>query len=155
MVERAPLVGIARRIDDGVLQDLARDRVARRNEVADRARLAELAKGLKTTIFVRNAGEFAGDLVYPAVPSCEADPDCDDGLYCNGVEDCVSGSCVAGTPVSCDDGVACTDDACNEGTDSCDNTPNDAACDNGLFCDGAETCHASLDCQGGTAPDCE
>ena len=27
------------------------------------ARLAELARGLKTTIFVRNAGEFAGRLV--------------------------------------------------------------------------------------------
>jgi hypothetical protein len=48
--------------------------------------------------------------------------------------------------------VGCTDDSCNEGTDSCDNVPNDALCDNGLFCDGAETCDAQSDCQTGTDP---
>jgi hypothetical protein len=32
-------------------------------EAENAARLVELAKGLKTTIFVRNAGEFAGELV--------------------------------------------------------------------------------------------
>ena len=30
-----------------------------------------------------------------------------------------------------------------------------ASCDNGLFCDGAETCDAVLDCQAGTPPDCD
>ena len=86
---------------------------------------------------------------------CFDDGDCDDGLYCNGAETCLSGVCQDGTPVDCGDGVACTDDSCNEGTDSCDNVPNDANCDNGLYCDGAETCHATLDCQPGTAVDCD
>jgi hypothetical protein len=54
--------------------------------------------------------------------------------------------------VECDDQVACTVDSCNEGTDSCDNVPDDRACDNGLYCDGAETCDAENDCQPGTAP---
>ncbi len=31
-------------------------------------------------------------------------------------------------------------------------TPFDANCDNGLFCDGSETCDAVADCQAGTAP---
>ena len=66
-----------------------------------------------------------------------------------------TGLCEAGTPVSCDDGVSCTVDSCNEGTDSCDFTPDDNACDNGLFCDGAETCNATLGCQAGTAPNCD
>ncbi|UCC29305.1 MAG: S8 family serine peptidase, partial [Phycisphaerales bacterium] len=87
-------------------------------------------------------------------PGCSVPADCDDGLWCNGAEDCVSGSCVAGTPPDCSDGVGCTDDSCNEGTDSCDNVANDANCDNGLWCDGDETCHATLGCQSGTAPDC-
>ncbi len=81
-------------------------------------------------------------------------PACDDGLFCNGTETCNEGtdSCDAGTPPNCDDGVSCTDDSCNEGTDSCDNVANDAHCDDGLFCNGTETCDAVNDCQGGTAP---
>ena len=47
------------------------------------------------------------------------------------------------------------DDSCNEGTDSCDNVPNEANCDNGLYCDGDETCDAVLDCQDGTPVDCD
>jgi len=85
---------------------------------------------------------------------CTGDADCDDGLYCNGAETCNLGTnqCEPGTPVVCSDGVACTDDSCNEGTDSCDYVPNDANCDNGLFCDGAETCDAVLGCQAGSDP---
>jgi hypothetical protein len=87
-------------------------------------------------------------------PQCAQDVDCDNGLFCDGTEICVAGICQTGTPVDCNDGVSCTDDACNEGTDSCDNTPNDDNCDNGLFCDGNETCDAVNDCQTGTAIDC-
>ncbi|MCH8023454.1 MAG: DPP IV N-terminal domain-containing protein, partial [Candidatus Marinimicrobia bacterium] len=78
----------------------------------------------------------------------------DDGLFCNGAESCVGGSCLAGTAVNCGDGVGCTDDSCNEGTDSCDNVANNANCDDGLFCNGSETCSATLDCQAGTAVNC-
>jgi len=53
-------------------------------------------------------------------------------------------------PGDCNDGVACTDNACNAGT--CVFTPNNANCDNGDICDGAETCHAKLGCQDGTNP---
>ncbi|MEZ4391067.1 MAG: hypothetical protein R3A48_08230 [Polyangiales bacterium] len=47
--------------------------------------------------------------------SCSSDQDCDDGLRCNGVERCSELACSAGTPIACDDGVACTIDACVEG----------------------------------------
>ncbi len=94
------------------------------------------------------------DLVF-AVGSgcgCVVDADCDDGLFCNGAEICNACACQPGTLPNCDDGVFCTVDSCNEGTDSCDNTADDASCDNGLFCDGAETCDPLLDCQAGTEP---
>ncbi len=90
--------------------------------------------------------------------SCEnipVDSYCDDGFWCNGDETCDAlDDCQAGTPVDCDDSVSCTDDSCNEVTDSCDNIANDANCDDGLFCNGVETCDAINDCQSGTPIDC-
>ena len=83
---------------------------------------------------------------------CQNDAECDDGVFCNGVEVCNAGSCESGTPVSCDDGVGCTTDACNENTDSCDHTPVDSVCDDGQFCNGSETCDAVNDCQAGADP---
>jgi hypothetical protein len=73
---------------------------------------------------------------------------CDNSLFCDGQETCggLSG-CQSGTPVTCDDGIGCTDDSCNETSDSCDSTPNDANCpDDGLFCNGTEFCDAVTDC---------
>jgi hypothetical protein len=37
---------------------------------------------------------------------------CSDGDRCNGAEACRAGTCMAGTPLACDDGNACTVDAC-------------------------------------------
>jgi hypothetical protein len=71
---------------------------------------------------------------------CTSDADCDDGLFCNGVESCDTdtGSCVAIS--SCPPSIPPT--VCNEETDSCDPAPctSDADCDDGLFCNGVESC---------------
>jgi len=80
--------------------------------------------------------------------------DCDDDLYCNGQESCQDASCQPGIPVDCNDEVGCTDDSCNEQTDSCDNIENDSLCDDGLYCNGIEYCDAINDCQPGTPIDC-
>jgi len=80
------------------------------------------------------------------------DANCQDGLYCNGAEACVAGACAAGTAVDCADVVSCTIDTCNEGSDSCDHLPDDGACDNGLFCDGNESCDLLSGCLAGTPP---
>ncbi len=85
---------------------------------------------------------------------CLIDADCDDAVFCNGAETCVAGACQAGTAVNCNDGVGCTNDSCNEGTNSCDNVASNANCDDGVFCNGTETCDAALDCQAGTAVNC-
>ncbi len=88
---------------------------------------------------------------------CISDANCDDGLICNGLETCdlATASCFAGNPVTCDDGIACTTDSCNEAAGTCDNFTSDALCDNGQFCDGAETCSATLGCQAGAPVACD
>ncbi len=95
---------------------------------------------------------FAGLAI--EVPECETALDCDDAEFCNGLEVCAGGLCASGSPIQCDDGVGCTDDACNEGTDSCDFLANDASCGDGVFCNGAETCDPALDCQAGAPVVC-
>ncbi len=87
---------------------------------------------------------------------CLTDANCDNSVFCDGAETCntVTGICVPGTPPDCDDSIDCTFDACNESTDTCDHTPSDAACDDGLFCNGEETCNAQSGCQDGPDPDC-
>ncbi|MFC1890708.1 MopE-related protein, partial [Thermodesulfobacteriota bacterium] len=81
---------------------------------------------------------------------------CDNGLFCDGAETCdEANDCQAGVAPDCDDGVGCTLDACNEDTGTCDHTGDDGLCDDGFWCNGAETCDAVNDCQAGTAPDCD
>lgn len=91
------------------------------------------------------------DLAVPPA-GCTSHPECDDGLFCNGAEQCISNSCQAGTAPDCSDSIACTTDSCNESTDSCDHAANNAACNDGLFCTGTETCSVTLGCQAGTNP---
>lgn len=55
----------------------------------------------------------------PDAGPCATERDCDDRLFCNGVEQCVGGRCVDGRAVSCEDGDSCTTDFCDEGSRSC------------------------------------
>ena len=81
---------------------------------------------------------------------------CSDGQWCNGTETCneSTDSCQAGTAPNCADSVSCTTDSCNEATDSCTHTTNNSACQDGLYCNGAEVCNATTGCQAGTAVNC-
>jgi hypothetical protein len=78
---------------------------------------------------------------------CTGDEDCDDGLFCNGPERCITGSCTPGTPPSCADALDCTDDSCDEAVDACRNVPRDERCDDALFCNGPEYCDATAGCR--------
>ena len=96
------------------------------------------------------------DEVGDVVVNAPNDANCDNSLFCDGTETChATLDCQAGTPPVIDDAVACTDDSCDEVGDVVVNAPNNANCDNALFCDGSETCHATLDCQSGTPPDAD
>lgn len=84
---------------------------------------------------------------------CLSNGDCADADLCNGSETCdASGQCVPGTSINCDDGVECTVDFCTPATGECTNSPNHLICDNGLFCDGAETCNVVTGCQPASNP---
>ncbi len=104
-------------------------------------------------------------------PVCTDDVHCDDGLYCNGAETCnADGLCEAGAD-PCDDGLFCTGTAtCDEETDTCTagtNPCGDGECcdedtaecqaivtcaddtdcpDDGLFCNGTESCDLVSGC---------
>jgi len=49
-----------------------------------------------------------------------------------------------------DDGVVCTDDSCDEVGDEVVNIANASLCDDGLFCNGSESCDVALGCEAGT-----
>lgn len=87
---------------------------------------------------------------------CTFHSDCDDGIYCNGVEICIGEECQPGEPVVCGDSITCTVDECDEGTKSCMYTPEDSLCDDGNICNGAERCTTDQGCSSipGTAVVC-
>jgi beta-lactamase superfamily II metal-dependent hydrolase len=84
---------------------------------------------------------------------CDFASDCADADVCNGAEICVAGSCVPGTPLTCDDGNVCTDDSCNP-TSGCATSNNTASCSDANVCNGAETCAAGA-CVPGTPLTCD
>ncbi len=101
--------------------------------------------------------------------TCQSVPvnvNCDNGQFCDGVEICdpqngapVTG-CLAGTNIDCNDGLSCTGDSCDEQNDVCAYQLNHAACDNTVYCDGAETCDPQngapvTGCLGGNAVLCD
>jgi hypothetical protein len=78
---------------------------------------------------LREIGCFGG--VIEGDP-CEADDDCGETeLICCGRE------C---RQPNCEDGNPCTDDACTR--NGCENTPADGACDDSVYCNGADSCVA-------------
>ena len=68
------------------------------------------------------------------VARCEGDS-CVLEPLCGEREECCGGECVA---AGCDDGNPCTDDACVAGTCSHEAAP--ATCDDGVYCNGADSC---------------
>ncbi|SDO96201.1 C1 family peptidase [Desulforhopalus singaporensis] len=102
---------------------------------------------------------------------CETDQECDDGIYCNGVEICVSGTCQEGTPVSCEQNGSFCDgtEVCNEANGGCGSSGDpcasneicnevndrcDPLCGNGYCGDPGEDCFTCpSDCDSGTVGD--
>lgn len=77
--------------------------------------------------------------------ACVTVGDCQDGCFCNGIEDCAAGHCVMG-PAPCADTVDCTTDACLEEADRCVHVPDHASCSDHLACNGYELCDPRHGC---------
>ncbi len=84
---------------------------------------------------------------------CTTDEECVDDVFCNGVERCEGGFCAAGD-APCDDDIDCTEDLCDEAGHRCTHEADDAACQNGVACDGVELCLLDLGCQPSVPLDC-
>jgi len=78
---------------------------------------------------------------------------CDDGLFCTVLESCSGGECGGGLANPCDDANQCTDDSCDETGNSCVNTANTSACDDGDACTENDICSVGT-CTGTEIPDC-
>lgn len=66
---------------------------------------------------------------------------CSDGDVCTNADHCAGGACVSGSPIVCDDGNACTNDACNP-LSGCFATNNTLACNDANACTTGDTCSA-------------
>ncbi len=76
--------------------------------------------------------------------------DCDNGLWCDGAETCSGGECLEGSPTDCSDGVSCTEDSCDEASDSCLHAADDGLCDapgdcRDAVCDISKGCELTID----------
>jgi len=94
--------------------------------------------------------------VKPVQPQCSSDAECDDGLYCNGVERCANSTCHAGTSIDCSSlSDQCNNGICDENQDKCIAQPklDGTSCNDGLFCTNPDTCTAGV-C-GGPARSCD
>lgn len=126
------------------------------------------------------------DFIEETAGACAHEPldeRCDDGMFCTGREFCSpEDGCLAGEPPECDDGVACTDDrcddaaaacvseavhglcddgiectvdTCNVDAGGCTNELDDAACDDHDVCNGVERCDATRGCVEGAGLECD
>jgi len=93
----------------------------------------------------------ACDSVTGAITHTPNDAACDDTNACT-TDTCdpITGCANEAAPI--DDGVVCTVDACDPVTGAITHSPDDTACDNGLYCDGPELCDATQDCLSGDPP---
>ncbi len=79
---------------------------------------------------------------------CLTHADCNDGQFCNGVDQCIDGSCIPGEVPMCPPGQVC-----RESDDQCVECLSDGDCPNdNLFCNGEPVCDTAGVCQGGAAP---
>src|SRR5687768_16533426 len=104
-----------------------------------------------TVVLAGGCGQGVADPSSPA--TCANDGECDDSAFCNGREVCGSdGACTQGAAPLMDDGVDCTTDLCDEVADEVLHEVDHTLCDDGVFCNGAETCDALADFLVGAPP---
>ncbi len=85
---------------------------------------------------------------YEYVNSCDIDDECQDGLFCTGVERCTAGVCVA------DVAPCLPEQMCRESDDQCVDCLDDIDCDDIDPCTGTEACNPDGTCTHQLVADC-
>ncbi|MEL6181841.1 MAG: hypothetical protein AAFS10_22970, partial [Myxococcota bacterium] len=103
-----------------------------------------MCAGVDTSAVDCNDGNVCTDDRCEPVGGCISTPNtaaCDDGNACTTNDRCSNRMCagVDTSAVDCNDGNVCTDDSCNA-VSGCVNTFNVAPCDDGVFCNGEDSC---------------
>ena len=78
---------------------------------------------------------------------------CSDGDACTTGETCLAGLCAKGSPLSCDDGNPCTNDACSP-TTGCYQENSTSPCDDGNPCTSSDVCSGGK-CAGQGSCECK
>jgi len=73
-------------------------------------------------------------------PECTINADCNDNLFCNGIETCANNECQAGTSPVIADQISCTLDSCSESLDKILHTPNNSLCEENETCSITQGC---------------
>ncbi len=112
-----------------------------------------VARGVDNDSDPRENDGKAYEMTLPS-SSCGSNADCNDGLFCNGVETCASAVCQGGTD-------PCPGQACDESTDTCSPCDNDGVCEVDENCDncpadciGADAGCGNGFCEPGLGEDC-
>lgn len=82
-------------------------------------------------------------------PVAEGTPCGADRGFCGGTDTCRAGVCTPGTPPDCDDGNACTTDACSATLGRCTHTSRAGCCRTDADCADADACTTRERCQAG------
>ena len=100
---------------------------------------------VETGVVTRIPSEFTFNLTY-YVP-CINSNDCNDGIYCNGIETCAEGYCIVGD-------LPCSNDTCQQCQEDAQDcfTPNGTICKESTFCDGVFTCNGKGTCESNGNP---
>jgi hypothetical protein len=111
--------------------------IYRSPDPTDVVRPAWLVGATQQTSYEEPVGAGIGPMRFYLVDDpqrCMTNSDCDNRINCDGVETCgtVTPVCVAGAPVTCNDGDDCTADRCVEATGGCEYTS--IGCDDGNPC---------------------
>ena len=110
-------------------------------------------------VLCEDSNACTDDACNPETGQCLFIPDasstCSDGNACTQTDACVAGQCLGSSPVVCDDGKACTDDACDPANGQCVSTNDDSnTCTDGDACTQTDTCQAGQ-CAGSNPVLCE
>jgi hypothetical protein len=83
---------------------------------------------------------------------CTTLRDCDDGIFCDGVEECISGRCISARNAACRDHGGCAASICEEAAGGC---RVEVQADGAKTCPSGQTCAPELGClaiEGCTSP---